>query len=95
MGDSDTNDTAAAGDCFEKQDTEIIHKLFGVKQVPDRFNTMKDIFSNLELPVQFSLYKNVGHWGLYGHIQDDVIDFFNKNSGTEGNLVKINYHENP
>ncbi len=95
MGDSDTNDTAAAGDCFEEQDTGIIYNLFGVKQVPDRFNTMKDIFSRLDLPAQFVLYKNVGHQGLAGKIFDDVVDFFNKNSGSEGILTMVNYHESP
>jgi hypothetical protein len=95
MGDADTNDTAAAIDCFEPQDTQMIYKLFGKQQVPDRFNKMKDIFSELEIPAQFALYKNVGHWGLYGKIKDDVVIFFEKNLGNADGLVEIPYHENP
>lgn len=95
MGDADTNDTAAARDCFDPEDTQIIYKLFGEKQVPNRFNKMKDIFSELDIPAQFALYKNVGHWGLYGKIKDDLVEFFEKNSGTDNGLVKIQYHENP
>lgn len=95
MGDSDTNDTAAASDCFDPQDTDIIYRLFGEKQVPDRFKRMKDIFREAGIPAQFVLYRNVGHQGMYGRIKDDVIEFFNRNSGTEVGLVEIKYHENP
>lgn len=95
MGDSDTNDTAAAGDCFEKQDTDIIYNIFGVKQVPDRFNTMKGIFKQLDVPAQFVLYKNVGHQGMAGHIIDDVVEFFNNNSDEDKENVEVKYHEYP
>lgn len=95
MGQEDTNDTAAAGDCFEPQDTQIIYSLLGKNMTGDRWDTVKAIFSELGIPAQFVLYQRVGHWGMHGYIFDDVVDFFRKNTSNNNALVEIKPHVNP
>lgn len=94
MGDSDTNDTAPYYDCYDKQETDAIYAVLGKKQVPDRFNKVKEVYAQNNLQAQFVLYKNTGHQGAVGLILNDVVNFINRNEETD-KLVEITPTEYP
>jgi hypothetical protein len=92
MGGIDENDTLPYSDAWNKQEAELIKKMFGEQMMPDRWEITRAIYNEQVPRAQCVTYKNVGHSITRG-IMKDLIAFFRANSGDE--YVRIAPHVLP
>ncbi|MGH4123091.1 MAG: hypothetical protein ACREV6_09205 [Clostridium sp.] len=89
MGELDTNDDVPYFDGYDEPERQLIYKLIGKNQLPDRWNKTQEIFKNLPYPIQFVTYKGIGHQ-TNNDTCGDVINFFKQNGGEQ--FVKVKPH---
>ena len=90
MGALDNNDTIPYRDAYDAVDAELVKNLIGAEMMPNRWDTSQSIYRTLEIPAQFVTYENTRH-EIKDEMIDDVIGFFEANSGTE--IVEINPYQ--
>ena len=90
MGALDNNDTIPYRDAYDAVDAELVKNLIGAEMMPNRWDTSQSIYRTLEIPAQFVTYENTWH-EIKDEMIDDVIGFFEANSGTE--IVEINPYQ--
>ena len=95
MGYLDRNDTLPYNDSWEREDADLIRKVFSEKMMPDRWKKFSDIASEYKLPIQFATYNGTSH-KIQREMMDDVARFFEENirSG-KGEFVAIRPFEYP
>lgn len=90
MGENDTNDDTWFADAYEQQDADLIHRIIGLKMMPDRWEKSQAIYNQLGIPAQFVTYRGIGH-EVPGYVWDDLNSFFRANWGDR--IVQITHHE--
>jgi len=92
MGSLDRNDTLPSRDAWREDEADIIKKALAEKMMPDRWELSRKIYSRQKVHAQLVTYNGVTH-AIKKEMQDDVIHFFEANSGE--NYVRITPHEYP
>ena len=75
MGDADSNDATEWRDCFTKKDAEQIWRLFGRRQVPDRWAATQQILAGVAPGIKCNTYPGVGHT-ITNEMHNDMVEFF-------------------
>jgi len=91
MGYLDRNDTVPFRDAYDEEDAMLIRRLIG-EEIPDRWQVIVAIFSELQVPAQFVTYNGTAHW-IREEMVNDIAEFFVANSGDS--FVTIKPHEYP
>jgi hypothetical protein len=77
MGELDTNDAVAFDDAYNKDERTIIYEQIGKQLIPDRWNTVRDLYRKNGIEADFRTYSNIGH-GTDLRINNDLVTFFKK-----------------
>jgi hypothetical protein len=79
MGALDSNDAAAFSDGYSEEESKQVYDLMGRTLVPERWSFMENIYRKNKIQAEFRTYPNIGH-GTDKKINDDLVEFFRKNS---------------
>lgn len=77
LGEKDTNDSVPYDDSYNNEDEELINELFGCTPI-ERWKYAKEIYNEVEIDVEFKIYKGVGHCPTISSFKD-VKKFFMTN----------------
>lgn len=78
LGEKDDNDSVTFRDGYEKEDEDVIFKLFGRSPV-ERWEKSKKLYQEAKLNAEFRLYPNAAH-SITKEMFDDIFVFLTKHS---------------
>ena len=80
MGYLDRNDTLPYGDAWNDAERALIGRLLGEEMMPTRWERVRALLAEAQLPVQVVTYNGVAH-RILPEMWDDIVAFFEANDG--------------
>ncbi|MGE5611507.1 MAG: hypothetical protein ACM359_19815, partial [Bacillota bacterium] len=75
MGELETTDATEYPDCYPQKDSEQIWRLFGRRQMPDRWNATQKVLAAAAPSIRCKTYPGIGHT-ISDDVRKDIVQFF-------------------